>query len=95
MDLRFDFASDDALTGFRLSHFEFYNWGTFNKSIVSLDLDKHNGLLTGDIGSGKSTIVDALTSLLVPHHRIIYNKAAGAEGKERSLYSYVVGEYKS
>jgi len=95
MELRFDFASDDALAGFRLSHFEFYNWGTFDKSIVSLDLNAHNGLLTGDIGSGKSTIVDALTSLLVPHQKIIYNKAAGAESKERSLYSYIVGEYKS
>ncbi|MEA1918757.1 MAG: ATP-binding protein [Campylobacterota bacterium] len=95
MELRFDFADDDTLAGFRLSHFEFYNWGTFDKSIVSLDLNGHNGLLTGDIGSGKSTIVDALTSLLVPHQKIIYNKAAGAETKERSLYSYVVGEYKS
>jgi len=95
MELRFDFSDETALSGFRLSHFELYNCGTFDKSIVSLDLDKENGLLTGDIGSGKSTIVDALTSLLVPHQRIVYNKAAGAEGKERSLYSYVVGEYKS
>jgi len=95
MELRFDFATDDVLAGFRLSHFEFYNWGTYDKSIVKLELDKHNGLLTGDIGSGKSTIVDALTTLLVPHQKIVYNKAAGAEGKERSLYSYIVGEYKS
>ncbi len=92
---RFDFASDDALAGFRLSRFELYNWGTYNKSVVTLSLDKHNGLLTGDIGSGKSTIVDALTTLLVPHQKIIYNKASGAETKERSLHSYILGEYKS
>jgi uncharacterized protein YPO0396 len=53
-----------------------------------------NALLTGDIGSGKSTLVDALTCLLVPHNRIVFNKAAGAEGKERNLLSYVKGEYK-
>ncbi len=95
MELRFDFATDDSLTGFRLSHFEFYNWGTYNNSIVSLDLNQTNALLTGDIGSGKSTIVDALTTMLVPHQKIIYNKAAGAGSKERTLRSYIVGEYKS
>ncbi len=55
----------------------------------------HNTLLTGDIGSGKSTVVDAVTTLLVPAHRVAYNKAAGAEHKERSLRSYVLGYYKS
>ena len=86
---------DTIKSGFRLTHFELYNWGTYNNSIVKLELDKSNGLLTGDIGSGKSTIVDALTTLLVPHQKIVYNKAAGAETKERSLNSYILGEYKS
>src|SRR5690606_6921955 len=49
----------------------------------------------GDIGSGKSTLVDAVTTLLVPAQRIAYNKAAGAETRERSLRSYVLGHYKS
>ena len=52
-------------------------------------------MLTGDIGSGKSTLVDAITTLLVPTQRIAYNKAAGADAKERSLRSYVLGHYKS
>jgi len=91
----FDFATDDALAGFRLNGFELYNWGTYNKRIVEFRLDKKNGLLTGDIGSGKSTIVDALTTLLVPYQKITYNKAAGAESKERDIASYVLGEYKS
>lgn len=94
-EMRFDFANDDALRGFRLDTFELYNWGTYNKRIIEFKLDKQNGLLTGDIGSGKSTIVDALTTLLVPHQKITYNKAAGAEGKERDIKSYVLGEYKS
>src|SRR5580692_3633158 len=57
--------------------------------------DGRNTLVTGDIGSGKSTIVDAITTLLLPAHRISYNKAAGAETRERSLRSYVLGYYKS
>jgi uncharacterized protein YPO0396 len=95
MELRFDFAADDTSAGFRLEYFELYNWGTYNNTIAKLSLDKSNGLLTGDIGSGKSTIVDALTTLIVPHQKIIYNKAAGANTKERSLHSYIIGEYKS
>ena len=95
MELRFDFADDDRSAGFRLEHFELYNWGTYDKKIVRLSLDKYNALLTGDIGSGKSTVVDALTTLLVPPNKIIFNKAAGANTKERTIKSYVMGEYKS
>lgn len=90
-----DFAADDAATGFRLQRLEVLNWGTFHRCVWTIAPGGHNALLTGDIGSGKSTLVDAVTTLLVPHHRIVYNKAAGAEGKERSLYSYIRGEYKS
>ncbi|WGZ96347.1 MAG: ATP-binding protein [Candidatus Thiothrix putei] len=93
--LSLDFASDDTQTGFRLHHLEVYNWGTFDQHVWKIAPQGHNALLTGDIGSGKSTLVDAITTLLVPTQRITYNKAAGAEGKERSLGSYVRGEYKS
>ena len=85
----------EPLAGFRLMHLEVLNWGTFDKRVWALDLNGRNGLLTGDIGSGKSTLVDAVTTLLVPAQRIAYNKAAGADAKERSLRSYVLGHYKS
>ena len=39
--------------------------------------------------------MDAITTLLVPAQRITYNKAAGAEQRERSLRSYVLGYYKT
>lgn len=93
--LSLDFGSDDALSGFRLVQLEVLNWGTFDARVWTLRLDGKNGLLTGDIGSGKSTLVDALTTLLVPAQRIAYNKAAGADSKERTLRSYVLGHYKS
>lgn len=84
-----------SLSGFRLQHIELLNWGTFNHRAWRLGLNGQNALLTGDIGSGKSTLVDAITTLLVPSNRIAYNKAAGADFKERSLRSYVLGYYKS
>lgn len=83
------------MSGFRLQQVEVFNWGTFHQRVWRLALEGNNGLLTGDIGAGKSTLVDAITTLLVPAHRIAYNKAAGAEAKERSLRSYVLGYYKS
>jgi uncharacterized protein YPO0396 len=90
-----EFVADDALTGFRLQRLEVYNWGTFDKRVWSLHPASRNCLLTGDIGSGKSTLVDAITTLLVPANRIAYNKAAGAEFKERSLRSYVLGYHRT
>ncbi len=93
--LEFGFISDDSLAGFRLQRLEVFNWGTFDDRVWTLRLDGRNGLLTGDIGSGKSTLVDAVTTLLVPGQRIAYNKAAGADNRERSLRSYVLGFYKS
>lgn len=90
-----DFVADDTLAGFRLHCLEVYNWGTFDGRVWALHPDGRNSLLTGDIGSGKSTLVDAVTTLLVPAHRVAYNKAAGADSKERSLRSYVLGHFKS
>lgn len=81
--------------GFRLDRIEVFNWGTFHERVWSMDPRGENALLTGDIGSGKSTLVDAVTTLLVPPQKIAYNRAAGAESRERSLRSYVLGYYKS
>ncbi|MCF8589414.1 ATP-binding protein [Gordonia liuliyuniae] len=88
-------STESSGSGFRLQKFQVFNWGTFDQRVWTLDLAGENGLLTGDIGSGKSTLVDALTTLLMPAHRVAYNKAAGAESRERDLRSYVLGHYKS
>ncbi|MCC7060078.1 MAG: ATP-dependent exonuclease SbcCD, C subunit-like protein, partial [Burkholderiaceae bacterium] len=88
-----DFVADDSRVGFRLQRLEVLNWGTFDQRVWRHALDGHNSLLTGDIGSGKSTLVDALTALLV--QRAAFNKAAGVDFRERSLRSYVLGHYKS
>jgi uncharacterized protein YPO0396 len=90
-----DIEAVEARSGFRLHRFEVLNWGTFHKRVWSMPSTGNNSLLTGDIGSGKSTLVDGLTSLLAPPQRITFNKAAGAEARERSLRSYVRGYFKS
>ena len=86
---------DNALAGYRLHSLEVFNWGTFNGVVWSIQPDGRNALLTGNIGSGKSTLVDAVTTLLVPSRKITYNKAAGAATKERSLKTYVLGAFKN
>lgn len=90
-----DYSDDDLQKGFRLHRLEVFNWGTFNQKVWKIEPLGFNSLLTGDIGSGKSTLVDAITTLLVPPNKITYNKAAGAERKERTLKSYVLGEHKN
>lgn len=86
---------DGVHAGYRLQRIEVYNWGTFDKRAWRFAPGGDTSLLTGDIGSGKSTLVDAVTTLLLPANKIAYNKAAGAESKERTLRSYVEGHYKS
>jgi uncharacterized protein YPO0396 len=90
-----DFAERDEKTGFRLENFELFNWGTFDRRVWRLTAQGENTLLTGDIGSGKSTLVDAIATLLVPPQRLAYNKAAGANARERTLRSYILGYFKS
>lgn len=92
---------DDALTGLtgalpegmRLDGLEVFNWGTFDGAVWKLDAHGRNCLVTGQIGAGKSTLVDALTVLLAPADRVTFNKAAGADTRERTLTTYVLGQY--
>lgn len=80
--------------GFRLDYIELYNWGTFDSSIEKIVPGCNTSLLTGANGSGKTTIVDALLTLLVPNTKRFYNQSSGAEQKkERDETSYVLGYY--
>lgn len=82
-----------ATPGFRLHKLEVYNWGTFDGKVWSFSPQGEMALLTGDVGSGKSTLVDALTTLLVHPRKVAYNKAADASAKERSVNTYVRGHF--
>ena len=50
-----EFSMSEGQSGFRLEQVELYNWGTFNDRVWTFPLNGSNSLITGDIGSGKST----------------------------------------
>src|SRR5260370_7886585 len=72
-------GDDRTSGGFRLQQLEVYNWGTFNQRIWRIAPSSGTALLTGANGSGKSTVADALLTLLVPYTRRTYNQASGTE----------------
>jgi len=89
------FATSSNTAGFRLQYMEIYNWGTFDKKVIRINPQGNNSLLTGANASGKSTLIDALLTLLVPLHRDrFYNQSSGVEKKgDRTETTYVLGNY--
>ena len=87
--------SYDEVDQVKLSKVTVYNWGSFN-GLHTLNIDPEGTLITGENGSGKSTIIDALMTLLRPASRVSYNLAAAQEKKnDRNLVSYIRGSFGS
>ncbi len=89
------FSTDEAKSGFRLQYMEIVNWGTFDEHVWKIQPGGETSLLTGANGSGKTTFVDALLTLMVPEkkHRF-YNQSSGSEKKgDRTEETYVLGGY--
>ncbi len=80
-------------SGYRLADLEIFNWGTFDGVIWRLSPDGYGCLLTGENGTGKSTLIDAFLSLLVPNKRRSYNMSSGSERRERNETTYVRGAF--
>src|SRR6185503_19440304 len=91
------FSTDSQKSGFRLQYMEIFNWGTFDDVVHSIRLMGETSLLTGVNGSGKTTFVDALLTLIVPEKRYrFYNQSSGSEKKgDRTEETYVMGGYGS
>ncbi|MBR0176166.1 MAG: AAA family ATPase [Bacteroidales bacterium] len=89
------FTTNAGKAGFRLDYLEIYNWGTFNNKIYRIAPAGNNSLLTGANASGKSTLIDALLTLLVPAKKDrFYNQSSGNERKgDRTEETYVLGNY--
>ena len=89
------FTTNAGTAGYRLSYMEIFNWGTFNNRIYRIAPDGNNSLLTGANASGKSTLIDALLTLLVPAKKDrFYNQSSGNERKgDRTEETYVLGSY--
>lgn len=89
------FTTNAGTAGYRLNYMEIFNWGTFNNRIYRIAPDGNNSLLTGANASGKSTLIDALLTLLVPSKKDrFYNQSSGNERKgDRTEETYVLGNY--
>lgn len=74
---------------------EVFNWGTFDGKIHTIKPGGETSLLTGANGSGKTTFIDALLTLMVPEKKYrFYNQSSGTEKKgDRTEDSYVLGGY--
>lgn len=81
------------IAGYRLSKIELYNWGTFDGTVHGFHPRGEWALLVGENGTGKSTIVDALLTLLVRPNTRKYNFASGAAKTERDERTYLQGAY--
>ena len=82
-----DVATRD--TSYLLQQLEVYNWGPF-RGLHRAVFDPNGTAIIGPTGSGKTTLVDALMTLLVAQPR--YNLAStGGHESDRTLISYVRG----
>lgn len=96
MQAQYDlFTTNSGTSGYRLSYMEIFNWGTFHNKVYRIKPQGNNSLLTGANASGKSTLIDALLTLLVPAKKNrFYNQSSGNEKKgDRTEETYVLGNY--
>ena len=79
----------------RLARIELVNWGTFHGH-YRIDVGRRGHLFTGASGSGKSSLLDAIATVLTPGRWLRFNAAAqdtSARNDDRSLVSYVRGAW--
>ncbi len=80
---------DDLDETLILRRLEVYNWGPFARSHRA-EIDPRGTAIVGPTGSGKTTLVDALMTLIVAQPK--YNLAStGGHESDRDLMSYVRG----
>ena len=92
--LELEFSPDKSTAGYRLHGLSVLNWGTFHNRVYTMNPDGRTSMITGRNASGKSTIVDALLTLLVPNRVRNYNVASSQAGsRERNERDYVLGAY--
>lgn len=77
-------------TGYVLRELQVYNWGPFG-GWHRAEFDAWGSAIIGATGSGKTTLVDALMTLLVDRPRYNLASTGGAES-DRDLMSYLRGE---
>ena len=64
--------NSDVNGQFRLSQIQLYNWGTFH-GLHTVDIARADHLITSASDSGKSTLIDAVSVVLVPPVTVRFN----------------------
>lgn len=80
----------------RLAEIQIANWGTLHGEIYRIPVARKGHLITGPSGSGKSSILDAITAVLIQDRWLRFNaaaQAAGAQADQRTLMSYIRGAW--
>lgn len=82
---------------FHLSRLQLINWGVFD-GYHSIPFSTNGSLITGSSGSGKSSLLDAISLAFLPDHRRNFNAsgdatAAGAASGKRTVGKYVRGAW--
>ncbi|MCL2558380.1 MAG: AAA family ATPase, partial [Treponema sp.] len=85
------FAKDQ----YRMSRLQVFNWGTFS-ALHDIPISEKGFLIVGRSGTGRTTLLDALSALLVPPRSVNFNAAARETdrgGRDRNLVSYIRGAW--
>jgi uncharacterized protein YPO0396 len=80
---------------FRMSRLQVFNWGTFS-GIHDVPISEKGFLFVGRSGTGKSTLLDAFSALLIPPRWVNFNAAAheaNQRDRDRNLVSYIRGAW--
>ncbi|MGC4932264.1 ATP-binding protein [Gordonia sp. DT30] len=87
----------DRVDQFHLSRLQLINWGVFD-GYHSIPFSANGSLVTGASGSGKSSLLDAISLAFLPDHRRNFNAsgdatAAGSASGRRTVGKYVRGAW--
>lgn len=85
-----DFLDIDDGQTFILSDLEILNWGPFPGKHRA-EFDERGTAIIGSTGSGKTTLVDALMTLIADNPRYNLASTGGHDKNDRSLISYIRG----
>ena len=80
---------------YKMTQLQVFNWGTFS-GLHNIDISRKGFLFIGGSGTGKSTLLDAMSTLLVPPQQLSFNAAAreGDKGRfDRNLALYMRGAW--
>ncbi|MCH5642741.1 MULTISPECIES: ATP-binding protein [unclassified Gordonia (in: high G+C Gram-positive bacteria)] len=82
---------------YSLSRLQLINWGVFD-GYHSIPFSPNGSLITGSSGSGKSSLLDAISLAFLPDHRRNFNAsgdatAAGSSSGRRTVGKYVRGAW--